>query len=86
MGFDKFGNNDILTFISSSFTPFKRAVNQTSIYSELELLTRRPQFTCEKMPITDSNVTTDVATMVLFVDYWLSWVIGGEIQHTAGAL
>jgi len=85
MGFDKFGNDDITTFLSSAVASFEGAVDHDPNPSELDLLTRGPLYTCKTMPLTDSNVAAVVAAREKCVDYWLSWVLDDENRHRPGA-
>lgn len=83
--YDSFGNDELLSFISSTVASFEDAVDHDPSPSELDLLTRGPLYTCKTMPLTDSNVAAVVAAREKSVDFWLSWVVDDKHQHKPGA-
>lgn len=85
MGFDAFGNEDLVSFLSSTAASFEGAVDHDPNPSELDLLTRGPLYTCKTMPLTESNVAAVVAAREKAVDFWLSWVLDDQNQHKPGA-
>lgn len=85
MSFDKFGNDDLVSFLASSADSFEDAVDYDPDPSELDFLTRGPLYSCKRMPLTDSNVAAVLAAREKSVDFWLSWAVDDQNRHKPGA-
>lgn len=81
----KFGTEEVKAFMETTMNSFQGATVDTSIESELELLTRGPLCMCVTMPCTDTNVAAIANARSQAASYWLSWATDGSHEHRPGA-
>jgi hypothetical protein len=81
----KFGNEEVVAFLTSTAASFEGGVPSTAAPSEFELLTRGPLAMSITMPLTDGNVAAVVAAREKAASYWLGWALDDSHGHRPGA-
>jgi len=84
---NKFGNDDMKTFLSNTISSFTDAVtyDDSASATEEELLTHGPLYMSYTMPNTDNNVQAIAAAREKAIDFWLDWMKDGNNSHRPGA-
>lgn len=83
---NKFGTDEVKTFIASTISSFDGAVPSTTTNpTELDLLTRGPLYVDVTMPLTDGNVNAIVDARAIAANLWLSWTQQPQHEHRPGA-
>jgi hypothetical protein len=82
---NKFGNNELQTFLMKTLDSLQNAKIYDADPSELDKLTRGPLYTCWEIPVTDENIAAVVTAREKVVDFWLSWQKDPSNEHRPGA-
>jgi hypothetical protein len=81
----KFGNQEVVAFMASTFASFEGGSRSNTEPTELDLLTRGPLYLDVNMPLTDANVAAVAAAREKAAAYWLSWALDDQHAHRPGA-
>lgn len=81
----KFGNQEVVAFMGSTFASFEGATRSDAQPTELDLLTRGPLYLDAIMPLTDANVAAVAAAREKAASYWLGWALDDQHAHRPGA-